>query len=578
MGGSVQFDGASRSDVHRVGGPPGDEANTSCAGSTLPANPPGRARSRGRRWIIVSAWAVLLLLVGAGTSMFAVLGYLRSDRYRHAMERRLGERLGLRLETDRIDITSIRGRRLIGARAYLPESNMQVFEAGRTDWAMADEGSHRLYTLTLADGWLLAGEGRWRRPDYERMLASGFGHDFSSLRIGRIVVRDVDLRFAGDGLRIDVGRCAGGIELRDDGGGEGELTSSMLNGWTVRPPLTVRVRFDPSLSGNPRFRSAALETPSIPLVALLDGAARRDDSGASSGTFTGSIGYDSGDGAARLTAAGRIERGDLTLLNDMFPSRRWTGLIDVELERVALVDRRLADLVLHGYVEGLEVSGLLRPGAPRRLGYVDARIEELRVLDERIESFRGGLSIDDVSLADVSELFDAGGVAGTCTIEISKLVIRDDVIVEVDATLDVTAPADQPGFVDRELVGSLSKAWIGVNPAALLPERLEYSRLGVRIRVRDGELRLLGSHGVDGKTILTARVWGRDVELLREPAFGLPVPDVVGVLRDRAGDVEVRDVQEWWRSVDRADAPRARRGESGNTEQDHAREREGGDE
>lgn len=578
MGGSVHFDEASRSGVHRTGEPPREQADAARSSSPSPALLDSRVRPPRRRWIIISTWAVLLLIVGAGTSVLAVMGYLRSDGYRHAMERRLGDRLGLRLEMDRVDITSIRGRRLLGARAYLPESGTQVFEAARTDWALVPDEAGRRYALTLADGWLLAGEGRWRRPDYERMLARGFGHDFSSLRIGRILVRDVDLRFAGDGLRIDVGRCAGGIDLRDDGGGEGELTSSMLNGWTVSPPLTVRVRFDPSLGGNPRFRSAAMQTPPIPLSALLGGSERRDDGGGSGGTFTGSIGYDSTESAARLTAGGRVDRGDLTLLNDLFPSRRWAGLIDVELKRMTLVDRRLVDLDLDGYVEGLEVSGLLRPGAARRLGRVDLRMDELRVRAERIESFRGGASVSDVSLADVADLFDAGGVAGTCTIEISNLVIRDDVIVEADATLNVTAPDDLPGFVDRELVGRLAKSWVGVNPAALLPERLEYSRLGVRLRVRDGELRLLGSHGADGKTILTARVWGRDVELLREPAFGLPVPDVVGMLRERAGDVEVRDVQKWWRAFERADVPRDRQNERGNTGRDHASESEGGDE
>ena len=50
-----------------------------------------------------------------------------------------------------------------------------------------------------------------------------------------------------------------------------------------------------------------------------------------------------------------------------------------------------------------------------------------------------------------------------------------------------------------------------------LPERIEYTGLGVRAEIRDESLHLFGTHGADHAAILTVRALGRDWSVITEP-------------------------------------------------------------
>ncbi len=53
--------------------------------------------------------------------------------------------------------------------------------------------------------------------------------------------------------------------------------------------------------------------------------------------------------------------------------------------------------------------------------------------------------------------------------------------------------------------------WPSWLPQALLPNKIEYVEFGVRLLVRDNQLRILGTHGDGDKTILTLKVMGPHV-------------------------------------------------------------------
>jgi len=82
-----------------------------------------------------------------------------------------------------------------------------------------------------------------------------------------------------------------------------------------------------------------------------------------------------------------------------------------------------------------------------------------------------------------------------------------------------------------------------------LPKQLEYTQIGARLLVRDNQLRILGTHGSRGDTILTIKVFGRDFGLVKEQLQTIDLKPYISSLLDRIRGYDPDRVRLWWGSV-----------------------------
>ena len=120
-----------------------------------------------------------------------------------------------------------------------------------------------------------------------------------------------------------------------------------------------------------------------------------------------------------------------------------------------------------------------------------------------------------------------------------------------------SGPSAGPNYIDRRFVTDALRRALGVElPEALvaqLPERFEYSRLGLRFELRDEVLHVFGTHGPRQKTILSMSLAGREVPLVLEPEQPFDLRAYLDGLRSRV----LPEVEQRWRRLTPADAWRA---------------------
>jgi len=136
-----------------------------------------------------------------------------------------------------------------------------------------------------------------------------------------------------------------------------------------------------------------------------------------------------------------------------------------------------------------------------------------------------------------------GTAAGTLAMRVRSLRIADDRIASADIEITALPPADGPGTIDRSLLLGAAKQAAGFDwpswlPQAMLPNKIEYVEFGVRLLVRDNQLRILGTHGDGDKTILTLKVMGRTFGLVKQPDNVIDLTPWIeqGLARARAYD------------------------------------------
>jgi len=113
-------------------------------------------------------------------------------------------------------------------------------------------------------------------------------------------------------------------------------------------------------------------------------------------------------------------------------------------------------------------------------------------------------------------------------------------------------PTDRAGTIDRDLLlAAAEKAfdftWPETLPRDLLPERVEYTRLGLRLLVQDNRMRMLGTHGSRGDVILTARVFGAPIPIVKEQKSTTDLTPYLDLLFNRLRSYEPSQARDWWR-------------------------------
>lgn len=517
----------------------------------------------------------MVLVVG---TLSATLGYafhLRSDSYRRQLEQDLSDRLRMRLSIGDVSPLTLASRRLTDIRLWRQDREIEVFRCSQAVWRSASRNGISSYSLDLERGWLLVGDNEWNRSDYREMLRSGLGHDFAALRLEHINLRDIDLIWKHPGFTLTADAASGQIRFDDDGTGRASLFVKRMNGVDVDEPLKIVAHFTPG--DRLEFHDVVLTVPQAPLGllkldALLGNAVTR-------GTFAGNISYKDRNQRRIVTLGGAVHDATLMELTGPLPGGPYQGIVDVDVDEATFTDAVLTRLRFSGALRELNAEQLTSIlSLPKMGGRLDLRVHQAVYENNTLAapqstetrpSGSGPIDVSgkvsfgalrylsaeghlaDVSLDAVTELFGQGRITGTADISIHSILVVDSQIQLADVTIDARPPKGQPGTIDRRILKSLAQRTLGFDPTALLPEdmtHVEYTRLGVRLILNRGQLRVQGTHGPDNRTILTINLFGRDFGVIKQPNKTFPVGDVLSKLRERIEDYDTNRLREWWQT------------------------------
>jgi hypothetical protein len=511
-----------------------------------------RSRLAPRRKILLTATLVLSL-----GSLATTLGYglhLRSDAYRDGVADKLANRLRLNVSLASVEPLTFHARRLHDITLRSTRRDEDVFHCDVAEWRNLTRNGTRDFTIQISDGWLLVGSHGWGSSDYRELLASGLGHDFAKLGIREVRLQRIDLRWRYPGLEFQAQQAHGALTFDTDGVGRASLEAPTLNGFPVDEPIRIAARFRPG--ENLMFHEVILTAPEAPLRALGLEAFLGGD--ISQGRFAGDVRFRQRDGQSIVTVSGAVNDALLEELTRPLETGPVSGKVDVVVNQAAFENRQLTSLKFSGALSNVAVDpigAILR--APTLGGVVDLRIHWAAF--ERGPGFERGrlahLSAEgaarDVELSALTTLLGGGKITGRLRAEIHALQVVDDHLTHAHVTLEAVPPNGKSGTIDRELLSRISRETLGFDATTIVPSvihELEYTRLGVDLELNGQTLRVRGTHGLYSDTILTLRIFGREIGVVKAPDRTFTVDDPMALLRRTVEEVDPDDIRHWWRT------------------------------
>lgn len=491
---------------------------------------------------------VVTVLVVCG-SLSATLGYglyLRSDRYRTGLQRGLADRLNLRVTIGRVRALTTTSRAFHDISATLPTRGDEVFRCAKAVWHDQTRNGQPRFSLDLVDGWLLVGTHKWSQADYRAMLESGLGLEVADLSLRQVHLDRVDLEWWHPDFALKVRDAIGEVLYDQRGHGRASLIARDLNGQPTEEPIRITARFTPG--AGLRFHEVQLEVPVIPLSRLgLDQLLRGE---VTHGVFRGRLGYRESGAREFIELRGSLEDARLEELTEPVIGGPFRGGVDVVIDEVVFIDRRLDRLRFRGRLSDLslvEIVPFLRSSTLQ--SQVQLRVHQASLRGTAVEYLSATGQATDLSLEAISALVGRGTVTGRLRVQIHDLRVVDDRLQRAEVDLIAVPPNDSPGTIDRALLEWASQELLGLDVARILPERIEYAKLGVNLVIEGQTLRVYGTHGRKGKTILTVRVLGRDIPLVGQFDRAFEVGPLVSTIRQRIESYELERFRQWWELI-----------------------------
>ncbi len=457
--------------------------------------------------------------------------YLRSAGYRQSCAAVLSEQLGLPAEIGRIVPRSRTAREFRDVRVYLPE--------GRGLAAAIDRAIVRstptpdapdAYEVDLLGGQSEVSSRTWLASDYRTVLESGLRPGLETGGPRRVVLRGIRLTIDHARFRATLDDASGYIEFDARGHGSGAVQCHGFNGFPVATPVELRASFS-WVGGATRLDTVELHVPPLPLTIFrLDqftGLPTRH------GQFSGRVEYHEADDGRRTLVTGELTNVRLDELTAGLLDPPWTGTgTRLTVEELALRDRRLERLRLHGRMTDVALGPLLATvGLPDLGGKIDLDVAAAELAPAGVVRLSLAGRCDALSLSAASAILGWGGVTGSARLSLRDLTVTDNRLTSLEARADVVPGGDAPGTIERNLLDEILRRTLGFTLPPVLPERIEYAQLGVRIEVRDEVLYVFGTHGDGERVILTARVLGRDVPIVFEPLQPIDLAPTLNALR-----------------------------------------------
>lgn len=467
--------------------------------------------------------AFTILVVSGSTGWTTWQGVrLRTNWYHRKVVADLTEFFEMPCEVGRIEPRTFSSRVFHDIAVRLPQraDAAPVFSCGHAVWIKRTTDGVAANELELHDGLINLGAQGWQLSDYSQVLQSGLGHDFSDLDLAKVTLAEFELAFRKGLFAVNCRDASGEITFPSPREGLAHLTAYEFNGHRVSEGVRIHARFEPKKGV--RMHEVVLDLPAMPLnqigITLADGGELTE------GQFAGRVEYqaDDEDGESALWLRGELNDAALSELSRGFLIGPLSGRISINVSGARVAKSMLTHLRGRGRIDGLTLESLARMLNREHLAgeahlnvlwadFALGRVNELSLT---------GL-LRDVSLAEMLESLGEGTATGSLAMRVNSLRIADDRIAAADIEIIVLPPRDGVGTIDRSLlVGAAQKAagfeWPGWLPQSLIPEKIEYVEAGVRLLVRDNQLRILGTHGDGERTILTLKIMGRTFGLVKQ--------------------------------------------------------------
>jgi hypothetical protein len=498
--------------------------------------------------------AVAVLGVGGSLGFTAYYGlHLRSECYRAEVERDVAQFFELPCDLGRIRGRTFDSRAFEDVSIWLPDRRERVFHCRTAAWREVANNGTPYNELDLIDGQLMLGSDQWRREDYQQLFKSGLGHDFAELDLQRVGMTNFEIDFARKSVAIRCRGTSGTIDMTNPRDGVARLVAYELNGHRISQGVQIDARFSPK--NGVEVSEFVLALPEVPLPVIGIGPALGGE--ITQGRFAGQIEYRrdiAADAEPEITLAGELRDVDLSELTRAVPLGPFAGRLSVRVEYARLVD----SIITHFRGQGQISNFTLAPfapllGAEHLGGTATFNIDPIDMALGQVNRIRLDGIVRGVVLEEILRPFGRGSATGDVTVRVSNLDIVEDNIRAADVEISVLPPNGQPGTIDRGLLLAVAEdlfgfTWPDALPESLLPEQVEYAEFGVRLIVRDNQLRIFGTHGANGDTILTIKVMGNPIELIKEQRGTTDLTPYLERLREAVGGYDAERVRDLLRA------------------------------
>jgi len=500
--------------------------------------------------------ALTLLLAGGSLSFTTAYGLrLRSDAYRHEVETELSDFFELPSEIGRIRGRTFSSRAFEDVVIHLPDRRDRVFSCKTAIWHENEKNGREVNTLDLLDGVLILGSDRWQRGDYRRVIKSGLGHDFDELHLSKVAMSGFEIAFRRGGFSLRIRRASGTIDMSDPEEGVAHLNAYELNGFAIGEGVRVHARFSPK--NGVAVSELTLIVPEVPLASIGIGSTM--GAKITRGRFAGRVQYLNPQGvqAPEVWISGDLLDADLAELTRGVPAGPFHGTVSVNVTRARLSDSVITHFRGRGMIHGLAFSSFAPLLGMKNLsGTASLNLDAIDIALGHVRRLRLDGSAEGLSLQELLQRWGQGSATGMLAIRINNLDVVDDNVKSADVEITALPPKGRPGTIDRTLLLGLARRvldfnWPSAIPQRLLPEKLEYTKFGVRLLVRDNQLRVLGTHGRHGDTILTIKVFGRSFGLIHEQPQTIDLTPHLKNLLQRIRGYEQDRMWLWWESTGR---------------------------
>lgn len=474
-----------------------------------------------RRWLAAGLLAVLTL--GSLSVTLGSAWYVRSASYRESCAAALSKTLGLPSEIGRVVPRSRLAREFQDIVVWLPGRRDEAHTCHRA--LLRYTGSQERpdeYELDLSGGSSEISTRTWLRSDYRSVIESGLRPGFTEDGPRRVHFGDMRLVFDRDEFHVTLSGAGGTIEFDDPQHGRASVVCTNLNGHAPREPVLLTATFSPRQTGI-RVDKLELTVPDLPLAI----AGLRDLVGLDvrSGTFHGRLGYSEPDGERHVELSGHCFDVELREFTGGLVPTGWRGTCpEIEMQELRVENRVPTRLRFRGRLSDVQLGDILTTwGLVDTTGVLALSVGEADFSPTGIDRFVASGTCIELDLEKLSKAIGLGAMSGVLRVQIADLTIEDNRLKSLDATLTVADADDPPNWVEGALLREIARRVLKFDLPPIIPARLEYTKLGVRLEVQDEELRVFGTHGEKERTILTARLFGKELALITEPhnAFDL---------------------------------------------------------
>jgi len=485
----------------------------------------------------------LLLVVGSLSVSIGYAVYLRSGTYKHSIETDVTNYLNLATKIEHVEPLSRDSRRFVGIRVMMADDETEVFRCEQALWRQTENSGGLDNVLEINRGFILL-DSRYNVDDY-RALRAGFTHDYRELDLSAVHLHDIDVSWRQPGFEFSIGSANGIVTFDRDGNGRATLSTHKLNRHHSDMPVHIEADFltDPMLD----VHRLVVRAPRIALASLsLDDVLGSEVTG---GWFEGAFELDQTSEGRRIRIQGALGESLLEQFTGRLSTGRLRGRVDITVGDAVVVDRRLQRLSFDGTLAGIHLADVAPLfDQPELDGEVNIDVQQATYDGGKIKHLSAGAKARDVSLEALTRIIDRGIITGQLRVTVDSLIVTDDRLRWADVRIDAVPPPGGKGTIERQLILDVAKNALNIDlgrAGKLLPAQVGYARLGCRLVIENDQLRVMGTHGKGNRTMLTVRVLGREIGLIKAPDQTYRIRDVIGEIREKLADYDADAILNW---------------------------------